>query len=149
MSNAREIVARVLAAEAGSAASTSGGRAGAGTSAGGSGSGSRSENAAGGVDVMDNALAAQWEAMAARKAAREATAAGESSDGGDDGAAVAMPPTPPLEMSEDGMGDGSGATMTEPTLAHRIKVVEAARRVEIAREETTLREAAAAPATKR
>ena len=147
MSNAREIVARVLAAEAGSAASTSGGRAGAGTSAGGSGSGS--QNAAGGVDVMDNALAAQWEAMAARKAAREATAAGESSDGGDDGAAVAMPPKPPLEMSEDGMGDGSGATMTEPTLAHRIKVVEAARRVEIAREETTLREAAAAPATKR
>ena len=147
MSNAREIVARVLAAESGSAASTSGGRAGAGTSAGGSGSGS--QNAAGGVDVMDNALAAQWEAMAARKAAREATAAGESSDGGDDGAAVAMPPTPPLEMSEDGMGDGSGATMTEPTLAHRIKVVEAARRVEIAREETTLREAAAAPATKR
>lgn len=148
MSNAREIVARVLAAEAGSAASTSGGRAGAGTSAGGSGSGSRSENAAGGVDVMDNALAAQWEAMAARKAAREATAAGESSDGGDDGAAVAMPPTPPLEMN-DGGGGGSGATMTEPTLAHRIKVVEAARRVEIAREETTLRDAAAAPATKR
>jgi hypothetical protein len=90
LANAREIVARVLAAE----------------ESGGGGAGG-----VGGAERMDDALEAQWAAMAQRKAAREGGAA--------------APPAPP-------------APAAAPSLAERIAATEAARRDAIAHEDAAI-----------